>query len=66
MPKIFVFVNKVDNFVDNRFNFIFPYNYIQIQKEEDNHMPKKLTLRGRVQGVGCRQYCKAYAEDLGI
>lgn len=29
-------------------------------------MPKKLILRGRVQGVGCRQYCKSYAEDLGI
>jgi acylphosphatase len=29
-------------------------------------MPKKLTLTGRVQGVGCRQYCKSYAQDLGI
>ena len=29
-------------------------------------MPKKLILRGRVQGVGCRQYCKSYAEDFGI
>ena len=29
-------------------------------------MPKKLILRGRVQGVGCRQYCKSYAEDLRI
>ena len=29
-------------------------------------MPKKLTLRGKVQGVGCRQYCQSYAEDFGI
>jgi len=29
-------------------------------------MPKKLILRGKVQGVGCRQYCKSYAEDFGI
>ncbi|MCL1911656.1 MAG: acylphosphatase [Leptospirales bacterium] len=29
-------------------------------------MPKKLTLRGRVQGVGCRQYCQSYAEDFDI
>jgi len=29
-------------------------------------MPKKLILRGIVQGVGCHQYCKSYAEDFGI
>lgn len=29
-------------------------------------MSKKLILTGRVQSVGCRQYCSSYAKDLGI
>ena len=29
-------------------------------------MPKKLILSGRVQGVGCRQYCSSYAHELNI
>jgi acylphosphatase len=29
-------------------------------------MPKRLILTGRVQGVGCRNYCQSYAEELGI
>ena len=29
-------------------------------------MPKKLILSGRVQAVGCRQYCSSYGKELGI
>lgn len=29
-------------------------------------MGKKLILTGRVQSVGCRQYCSAYAKDFNI
>ncbi len=29
-------------------------------------MPKKLILRGRVQGVCCRGYCSMYARAAGI
>ncbi len=29
-------------------------------------MGKKVTLKGRVQGVGCRGYCSAYARRFGI
>ncbi len=29
-------------------------------------MAKKVTLKGRVQGVGCRGYCAAYARRYGL
>jgi acylphosphatase len=29
-------------------------------------MPKKMILTGRVQRVGCRQYCSSYGKELGI
>jgi len=29
-------------------------------------MSKKVILKGRVQGVGCRGYCAVYARRLGI
>lgn len=29
-------------------------------------MPKKILLKGRVQGVGCRGYCAKYARQYGI
>ena len=29
-------------------------------------MAKKITLHGRVQGVGCRGYCASYARKLGL
>jgi acylphosphatase len=29
-------------------------------------MVKKITLHGRVQGVGCRGYCASYGKKLGL
>jgi acylphosphatase len=33
---------------------------------EIDKMPKRMILTGRVQRVGCRQYCSSYGKELGI